>query len=353
MIKRSLFNASIILFSSSLQAITVSVDNPIELKFEKVQTTSKGNRSREKKGLPIHPSSGVSWFSNDQCLVVANFYESLIEIFQFDEANKSFAKIQSVSELEDKSVVHPIDVAVSNDNKWMAVTNYGSKSGVCIYEIDQQTKMMNAIPAQAISVKNRTHGVEFSPDGLFLGYTTLGNDGIAYILQNKIQANQKNPNYVSMREFGGKGGKLLPKAMVFSPDNRFIIIAYSPSILDSSKRNKEVGCLDVYSIDPITKNISSEPIYSTGTISEIRGCEDITFCPDNSSLVVSLTPYDEIMIMEFDSLSGQIGQIRPFLNNPSAGLKEPHGFSFSSNGRYLAVTKNVENGVIMIYEVAE
>jgi 6-phosphogluconolactonase (cycloisomerase 2 family) len=277
-------------------------------------------------------------------LAVADFLNSLLDIYHFD--GSSFEPIQHLSRQELPTLLHPVDVSVSPDQKWLAITNYASReSSVDIYPIDETHRVVPQAIAH-LQTPERTHGVQFSADGQILAFTAIYPQGNIHLYRVSTDGAFTPHQVIRNRLY-----PLRPKALTFSPDGKVAVVGYSLSVVDPTRSKKdEVGLLEVYAIDA-SGTFSARPVRSFGPDPDLGSIEDIVFCPDGKSLLVSNTLYDEILVQSFDPESLAIGPAQPFLSNPEAGLYHPHGFALSSSGAYLAVTNNDDTSAVLIYRI--
>lgn len=305
--------------------------------------------------LPQMPCSGITWFHNDEYIAILDFIHSSMDVYRFDEATLTATRIQHLTRPEIRHLINPVDISLSVDESLVAVTNYGyDEGGVAVFKIDPKTHKIDPNAVALLSSAEKTHGVQFSPDGNFLVYTNISPRGsieFFRIGKNKTGA----PTFTPTHQHPNDQYPLRPKAITFTPDMRYVIVGSSPSVADktSTKEEKNAGLIEVFAFDKDTGTIDRTPVGQLGPYPELKSIEDILVTDDSSQLIVSNTLFHTLTLHDFNADTAEIGPGTVILENPSAQLYHPHGFSMSTNGKYLAITNNNNVNVVMIYKVTK
>ena len=79
----------------------------------------------------------------------------------------TFNLMQAINQKDGSKLNNPVNVSVSKDQRFLAVTNSGNGL-ITIYEIDPDLHIANPIPIASLqSEEQLLHGIRFSPDGNF------------------------------------------------------------------------------------------------------------------------------------------------------------------------------------------
>lgn len=293
--------------------------------------------------IRLSTCTGVIWIGDNK-LVSIGVHNHSIDTFQFEPtiplltayANQKLDRFQSakLGQLE--------NLDISKDGSIAAVSNNGA-AFIHLYKISNAKFTHFAeIPKEGWWA----HGVRFSRNMDYLAYTLFGNPGKVRLFHLKKIGNELTIR--SGKEMDTGLFPLHPKAVDFSPDDRFIVICHS--INNSRIRNRLSGALTVHTFDPINGIIEPTPVCTIGTSELLCVPEDVRFTPDGLSVLVTNHGSDTVTIHAFDPDTGQIGESKIFLQNPAAQLTFPHGLSISPNSKYLAVT-NYGDDTVKIYEL--
>jgi hypothetical protein len=136
-----------------------------------------------------------------------------------------------------------------------------------------------------------------------------------------------------------------PKGLAFSPDARWVAVAYGGNAEKRPHRAK-AGFLAVYDFES-ERGCSPEPACTSSRNLEIGCAEDVSFLPDGSGVVITDQANDSAMVVSIDGNTGAIGG-KTLLANPQAGISFPHGNGISSDGRFLAIA-NYGSDTITVY----
>lgn len=301
--------------------------------------------------IPRMTSSSVSWFDHDHHLVVTDFINSSISIYRIDEGF-TFECIQHLKRPDIRHLINPVDTTISPDERFLAITNYGYTEGaIAVYAIDPETHTLNPDAVALIPTTEKTHGLQFSPDGRYLAFTTIYPAGHITIYRFDYDENSQPLLTLAYRQANDEY-PLCPKAVTFSPDMETFVIGYSLSVADPVEYGLETDSkLVAYAFDKESGAIGS-PLSSL-THADLVSLEDVLFSKDGNTLFVSNTMNDALTSYPFDRETATIGAPTVVLKSPEAQIYHPHGFNFSADDRYLAVTNNDYIHILMFYQVTE
>lgn len=291
--------------------------------------------------------SGVAWFNNNKYLAAINLWGETLYVYAFDDINKQFKLFQKINNSNGACLAMPENLAISNDEKLLAVSN-GKDGSTNIYEINEQ-KIINPVPIYIIKHKDDfgTHGVRFlgTAGGAahHLAITTF-TSGAIYIY--KLYKNNKlSLNLISKMQ--NKFEPLKPKSLDISRDFKFIAVCYSPNATAGPTKCRSI--IAIYSYDCIIGIINTNPVCVINE-NDMFECDDINFSPDGKYLAVPNQAGDSVHFYDFDKQTGLIKKNLALIKNPDAKLSFPHGLSFSKDGNYLAVS-NYGDDKITIYKI--
>lgn len=287
--------------------------------------------------------SSVSWLSNDELIASHLCGESILVYKVNDE------KIDIIQTIENLSGNPELD-AVSSDGKLYAVSMYNhiyekdknNLARVFLYSIEDHTLVQKKVINDCNKEYN-CHGVRFSPDNNYLAYTTINRPGYISIYK-KIKENDEFEFSYSLKNMFYP---LKPKGIDFSPDGRFLGAVYS---LRAGKEVEDIPSgIAIYKFNSKKGTIDFNPAYYSGSL-DILIPENIAFYPSGSYIFISNQGNDSIVVYNFDSKSGKILDKECELSGIETLLSFPHGFSISPNGKYLAVA-NYGTNQITIYSI--
>lgn len=242
-------------------------------------------------------------------------------------------------------MAEPEHLIVSPDGTLLAIANSRSP-GVTVYNLDTETHLIIPQPIYTLCTPDCIHNVRFTSDGRYLAYASLS----PFAKNNESLRIYKIIRGVSgfnleLVYSGNKGRNWFRlKAINFTQDNQYIVLAYSLSF-DAAKSR------------PFENELVAHKFNSDGTLGEIvssvkgdSSSEDIVFLHDDTEILVSDQSADRLLIYPFDPKTGQIGTSFQVIQNPEAQLSFPHGMSVSHDEKYLAVA-NYGTDACNIYRI--
>ncbi len=282
-----------------------------------------GHRSR------YATSSDIKWSPDGSYLASVNLLDHMLWFLKFDGR-----EIQSISRcsIKGNGMKNPERVIFSPDGSLLAIT--GMKI-ITLYQVTA-TEPLAVSSDEADQI---VHDGAFSPDGSYFACVTIGEPGRLNIYQIK----ESELRLVESRPISIKNIK--PKALSFTSDNRFLVIAYGLNAGLSDPIMK--GRVAVYHFNSANGNVGKKPV----SMQVLNGSnEGIAIHPAQTAVYTTDQNGDCVYRMTFDPLSGTLGTPAIVLQNPGAQLSFPHGLSFSPDGQYLGVS-NYGDDKLTIYRV--
>ncbi len=288
--------------------------------------------------------TGAAWFHGNY-LATLNLYGETIITYSFDEEKKEFTILQQIKNQPEAKLGHSEQLAISPDGTLLAVAN--NKPGVgayfSIYTIDLTSHLINPIPIFSLPIRGFIHNVRFSPDGKYFAYASFDSNESACVY--KVVNNPSNFNLVAVYKRPNNQKLLKAKAINFTKDNHYVVLAYAYGVTSSS------GSPNFASL------LVTHPFHPDGTLGEaicsVKGnftIEDIAFSKDDKAIIATDQAHDMLLIYPFDPKTGQIGSNYTSIQNPEAQLSFPHGVSVSPDGKYLVAT-NYGDDKFNLYQI--
>jgi|GEM_PF-1789488 len=280
-----------------------------------------GNRTR------YATATSAAWF-HGHYLALLNLYGQQIQIYFFDEHTQSVQLIQEIADPRNTHLHMPEHIAISPDETLLILGNSNPPS-MNIYTITPDHRV-HPQPLLSIPHNGLVHNARFSPDGNYCACACFDKKHAI-----SIYALDRDYGGIKLRQtFCGSNNSLLrTKAINFTKDGKFAIIAYALAARDSVKRPYE-SMLVVREFD------QKQGILGTivCTVRDAFFSEDICLSPDETELFVTDQAYDQLLIYPFNACSGIISAHCTRYCNPEAQLSFPHGISISRDGKYMAVS---------------
>ncbi len=287
--------------------------------------------------------SGVTWF-HENYLAAVNLYGQKITIYEFNEQTKEFTLLQEITNKDRAHLTWPEQITVSPDGKFLAVPGGGSH--INIYAVNLENHLITPKPILVMPAPTLTHSVRFTLNGNYMAYASFHPKQAICVY--KVSKNQNSIQLTKVFNKTNTHKNLYPKAINFTQDNKYIVLAWAPTPPPPGKKH----------IGPVESILESYKFNPDGTIGEIISSvkrnhtviEDITFLENDTAMVMTNQAEDSLLIYSFDPITGKIDNNPSSLKNPEAQLSFPHGIGISQNGKYLAVTSYGDD-TVNIYQV--
>ncbi len=231
----------------------------------------------------------------------------------------------------------PQHALFSRDGTSLLVANWVNQT-FNIYHSDL-TGIYQSIPIAIIpfpypTENFRPHGIAFSQDGNYLavayGASKQDPKAIAIFQINDLANPDVNFKLVSLIQ-NSELDRGIPKGITFSPDGTCLLVTLS-----------ETNAVMIYKIDLLEEGIVCTPrqIFQSPS-SLLSRPEDIKFTIDGNHIALSNSNKDTITFYLYDKENNYIMDESPSftLENPRSQLNFPHGLAFSPDGNFLSVTQ--------------
>ncbi len=311
------------LFSFSIQPEplrTVHTPDSILNRKKHYPPVAVGNRARRAT------CTGVTWF-HENYLAVLNLYGEKITTYQFDEEEKTFTLVQTITNKDGARLRHPENLAVSPDGTLLAVAN--AYPYVSIYSIDTTTHLISPTPIFSVSGRDLIHAARFSPDGTHLAYVSFDRNKSVCIYKILNNANGFNLKlvYQQANTYDARA-----KGIYFTQNGKYAVLTYARTVGNATRFGFK-NYLVVQRFNQLQGTLGEIVCRVTGNFST----EDVALSHNNDAIILSDQGHDALYIYPFDSETGQIENSYTIIQSPEAQLSFPHGIGISSNGNYLAV----------------
>lgn len=278
--------------------------------------------------------SGVAWFNADTKLFAVNMQGSFLDFYQVTPKKNCVKLVTRFTNRDGLDLSRPENVAISKDQKLLAISNM-TTGETHIYKTD---KKKGIIPTPIKTIKgSQTHGVSFSPTGQYLVSSRLDSMGVC------IYEISGQP--ILIASLGLPFYPLKPKTASFSLDGRYLVVGYSSQLSEVPIESRAI--VVVYEFDRSLGSINPDPVCYSEKASSI---ETLAFHPDYFSFFTTDQVNDRVYGHVFDPVTGQIGASWIALEKGDSYLNMPHGLSFASSGKFLAVS-NYGDDKITVYRV--
>jgi 6-phosphogluconolactonase (cycloisomerase 2 family) len=287
---------------------------------------------------------GAAWF-HDLHIATLNLLGNSVHTYRFDARGRTLAPLEPTVSLQD--LHKPENLAFSPDGALLAVTN--SVGTVNIYRVDVRDHSIDPTPVMVIDCGPGTgpHGVCFSPDASMLCFSTVEDKGSLRLFQI-ARSSVDSIALMPVQALENRFAPLKPKGVAFSPNMRFLVVAYGVNAKEHPHRGRaSFIAAHAFSTEGI---VGSDPVQLCGRRLGVRCAEDVNFFPDGSHLLVTDQEADAAVVVNFESRTGAIGDKKSVIENPWAQLSFPHGNSISADGRFVAIA-NYGDDRLTIFEV--
>lgn len=277
--------------------------------------------------------SDVAWSPDGAYLAAVGLLDKTIWMYELE--NRLLKPIRRFSSEEGVILRAPEKLQFSSDSKLLMVPDMKK---LTFFSFDKESLSLKL--KQTIHEDSIVHGAAFSSDNRYVAYVTIGRLGRIELLC------KTDEQFVSIQSIQSPVHSMVPKAIAFSADQRFIAICFSINAGIQGKKGKSL--MKIYPFDSSKGKIEAKSVSSQAFPAVL---ESIAFTPDETAIFSVDQSSDQIISYPFDKQSGNLDKPFSVLSNPTASLSFPHGLSFSPNGRYLAIS-NYGDDKITLYEVS-
>lgn len=278
--------------------------------------------------------SDVAWLPDGSGFLGLEKLDESIWMYAFD--GELSIPLRYISKQDGLRIKHPEKLTFSPDGEFLVVASYA-----CLQFFPFKNNQLFTKPLYSIREKggNTIHDVAFSTDGAYLAYSVIDVPGsICFCRKEKGR-------YAPVSSVPNPMFPLRPKALIFSPDDRFVIIGFSYCV-SKKIREETASMLAVYPFDPVEGTMGEIPV---SHVFLSGGIEALALSSDQGMIYSADQVTDQILRHSFDPVTGALGIGEVALKNPESHLSFPRGLSFSPDGKFLAVS-NYGNDTITIYE---
>lgn len=291
--------------------------------------------------------TGVTWF-HENYLAVLNLFGKKINTYQFLPEHNQCIPLQEITHENGAELTHSENLVVSPDGTLLAVCSDVPNAGIKLYLVNTTTHLIEPKPCFMLITKQLVHNVRFSHDGKYLATVEEDSDQ-ALCIYKVIKSNhhpavalellhrQKNPfkNFVS------------PKGVVFSQNNRFIIVAYAPKARRYAS-NTYHGFVASYHFNE-EKGTIAQLAHFTCAGRPGFGYEDIALANNDQDLICSDQYNDAITFYSFNPNTGSLSSTFTCMSGMQTQLTFPHGIGLKKDNTFLAVA-NYGDDKVTIYK---
>jgi DNA-binding beta-propeller fold protein YncE len=279
-------------------------------------------------------ASDVVWLS-PTLVAVAYLLTSTVVVFDFDDADGTPRLTERARFAAQPGISLPSAVASAEGLDWLAVTNSGGGSISFVSYAGERGRLSAVVRGTAsIPGDKNIHGLAVAPDARFVAYTSIDDPGGVRVVAAPGPGDGHELEVVSMLVNPHAPQK--PKGVRFSPDGRFLVIAYGGNVSRSRRRLKS-AFVEVHAYDMATGSIGEFVSRSPESLHMAAG-EAVAFFPDGSAIVVTDQVDDTAQVVEFDRATGRLGDVTQRFGWAAGGLTFAHGCAVSPDQRWIAVT---------------
>lgn len=226
---------------------------------------------------------------------------------------------------------HPQHAVFSPSGDILVVANWSNQS-LTFYK-EGSCGLYSSTPSQVIPPISlfedyRPHGMAFSPDGKWLaiayGASSDYGRGVGIF---RVMTDDKLI-LIDMLKKGELEGT--PKGITFSPDGTALLVTFS-----------DTNNLIIYTLDSNKKIVRTPKQVVGGEETGIFRPEDVKITPDGKYCALSNSEIHTVTFYPFDCSSNTVFANSPSftLQNPDSELCFPHGIAFSPDGSFMVITE--------------
>lgn len=289
-------------------------------------------------------ASDVLWLSPSR-LVVVYLLTNTVTVFDFDDSSGTPVVTLRGEVTHPQGIEWPSAIAAPPDRRWLAVTK-SAGGAVTVFSVDESDESMSATVLATVSFQDdrSVHGLAVSPDGRFIAHTSIDEPGGIRITH--VPSSNTWPTPEPMSAMTNTNSPLKPKGIRFTPDGRFVVVAYGSNVT-RSRAQFAPGFVEVRRFDTQSGAIG-EVTSRTPESFRLGAGESIAMLPDGTRLVVTDQVRNTAQMLEFDRETGQLGEVVMHIGAGAGGLSFPHGCAVSPDQRWIAIT-NYGDGSIRFF----
>lgn len=267
------------------------------------------------------------------CITLTQHHKMML--YEIDE-NEQVKVIQTIQSPQDR-LPFPQHALFSKDGNYLLVVDWPTCS-FAIYPLLEsgfyQEYPSVVIPSEFFTLGYRPHGMSFSPTGEYLavayGFIAAAPSMIALYRVSNVDGQELVFTLVDFLQ-EEYITKGVSKGISFTPDGSSLVVTLS-----------ETNSAVVLSIDIETGTIAKKPLQLLqGDKTGLSRPEDIAFSVEGNCCAISNSDQDTVSFYSFDPGLNRFSFLKPLylLGSKKKALKFPHGLAFSADGNYFALTQ--------------
>lgn len=278
-------------------------------------------------------ASDVVWLSADR-VAVSYLLTSTIAVFDLDDSSGT-PRLEVREQVGScPGFAWPTAITASPDRRWLAAANSAEGSMVVLPLSGDRNPSIGTVSCSvAVSGDCNLHGIAASPDGRVIAYTSIDVPGGIRLVRVEDDDGRLGMRLVATID--NIHSPLKPKGIRFSPDGRFVFLAYGGNVTHHRSRMVP-GFIEVRRYDMHAGAIG-EIVCRTDDAAGFLCPEAIAVYPDGSRIVVTDQVDDSARVIEFDRETGRLGAVVLRIGWAAGGLSSPHGCAVSPDQRWIAI----------------
>ncbi len=281
--------------------------------------------------LAVHPNEGFLYAVNETSSYQGASSGS-VSAFAIDRATGKLTPLNTVS----SRGPGPCHLAVDKQGKLLVVANYDGGS-VAAFPLSQDGRVGESSTffqhSGTVALPQRqgrphAHSVVFSPDNRFALVADLGLD---QILAYRVQNTSLSPNDAAFAKAASGAG---PRHLAFHPNGRvvYVINEIDSTITELSYDGATATMRPLQTISTLPKDFSSP-----------NSTAEIAVHPSGKFLYGSNRGHDSIAVFKVDSSTGALSSIQ----HVSTQGNTPRNFAIDPTGAYLFVANQKTNNIVL------
>jgi len=323
-----------------ISVVTLDGQSPDEIEFEG-RSLFIGQRRR------LATASDIAWLGDDR-LVVVYLLTSTIATFAFSD-DVDGPRLRPLEIVRSRpGLEQPAGLAVSPDGSWLAMTNTAEGCISVVSSLDVQGVATGPVTSSVPVPGDRNlHGIAVSPDTRWIAFTSVDKPGGLRVAQ--VVGDPRGGACLSIGSIvENEHQPLVPKGVGFTPDGRFLVVAYGCNAGGVRLRVPK-GFVEVRQFDSESGGIGGVVSRSGESLPLVVG-ETVTVLPDGSAVVVVDQVAERVLLIDLDPVDGRLGKVTDRIGWSAGGLSFPHGSAVSPDQSLLAIT-NYGDGSIRFFEL--